>query len=77
MEKYNFKKHKLQIVILLFFLFCFAIESNVYSQCDAWKRNLIHNAGFEDGDVNEPDKPDGYAQFEYVDVWEQDMEEKP
>lgn len=42
----------------------------IMAQCDPWKRNLIHNPGFEDGDNS---KPVSFAQFEYVDVWEQDM----
>jgi hypothetical protein len=41
-----------------------------FSQCNPEDRELIHNAGFEDGDNS---YPTDIHQFEYVSVWEQDM----
>ena len=43
---------------------------NLFCQCNPDAKNLIHNASFEDGNNS---KPQNFAQFEYVDVWEQDM----
>lgn len=61
------KNLKITLVAIFFYLFNFF---NVFSQCDVWKRDLIHNAGFED--IHFPCNPNIIKAYEYLEVWECD-----
>jgi hypothetical protein len=52
------------LIIISFFIYCTS-----FSQCNPQDKELIHNAGFEDGDNA---YPTNYAQFKKIDVWEDD-----
>jgi len=55
---------------LLLLLLVLSLPVSLISQIN----NLIHNAGFEDG--NYPAKPDNIAQVEYLEVWKDNLKYK-